>query len=110
MEQTNGIEELLKLNQSQLIEDYLGYDEVNKIIEKIISNPELTQKVKTIAPDFWEQAQKKGLIMFSQAIPFIYQDQKDEEIDARYIDEQRREKMPTLVYKYKKSNGINFIK
>lgn len=103
MENKDGIEELLKLYQSQLIEDYLGYNEVNKIIEKIISNPELTKKVKMIPNEFWKNAEKKGLIMFSELVPFIYKEQKDEEIETRYIDEQKREKIPTLIYKYKKN-------
>lgn len=78
--------------------DFLGYDEKNMIIKKIIDNPKLQKDMLQIPDNFWEDA-KNGVLVYSDSTNFIaYRDQPTEQIVAKYQDFLEKSKIPALVY------------
>lgn len=91
------IEEILKiLNNKDLVIDYLGYNETDYIIDKILRNQELRKKIKNTPSSFWQDVIKNGILVFSDLMGNI---KKEEDIITKYLDiEEGRKHIPALVY------------
>ena len=97
--------------------DFLGYNEVNGIIEKILKNPEFLSKITLQNENFWDEAQKKGILIYSDYVGET-ENKKDEclvckrqqflrkqkftTMDGTVIDLESKEEIPALTYQIRK--------
>lgn len=92
---------------------------INEIINAIIKNPELLRKLDSIKDEFWEQVQKKGVIIYTESA-WIPEDEmivnKKQYFDGTFkttggkeINVSKGQNIPALVYQKKKNIELNKI-
>ena len=90
------------LKESVDIVDFLGYNDADRIIEKISNNKELLNKLRKVPDSFWDDVLSNGLIICSN-LTYITDSGHDEDVSVGYIDIERGEKhMPSLSYQIKR--------
>lgn len=78
--------------------DFMGYNETDKIVDKIIRNPKLQQDMLQAPDSFWEDA-KNGLLVYSDTFGEIaYANLPEERIVTKYQDIGNKKNIPALVY------------
>ena len=92
------------LTNKNLIKNFLEHDNPEKIIEKILSNPYLVEKILNIPETFWDEVIQKGMIVHSDLVYKSLFDEEDEDIIYKhmYIREYD-ENMPALAYQIKRN-------
>ncbi len=92
-----SIEEKIKIIKDCGI-DFLGYDEIDEIIEKIIKKSHLQQDLLKSPKNFWEDA-KNGILVYSEYITKnICYKEPEEQIVTKYQDLKEKKHIPALVY------------
>jgi hypothetical protein len=109
--------------------DYLGEkqesqeshkEKIEYIVKKIIENPELLRKLDSIKDEFWAEAQKKGILMYSEQawIPGEKEkivakkhlcDETLQTVSGKEIYMTKNQYIPTLVHQKKKIIELNKI-
>ncbi len=94
------------LNNENIVIDFLGYNETEKIIQRIQNNPKLIEQIEMIDDMFWEEAKTQGLLMYSDWIKnSAFQEPFGERLIAKHQsystnpkEIKKKKNMPALVY------------
>ena len=96
-----SIEEKIKIIKDCGI-DFLGSNEIDEIIEKIIKKSHLQQDLLKASKSFWEDA-KNGLLVYSEYVGrSIGCNKPEEQIVTKYQDLKEKKHIPALAHEKQK--------